>query len=165
MVSIKFRCVSYTYSHTCLRGIAWAANVYVDARWSVSRAPQIRRDSKIKHGEHVFGIRSRFDFPRTCPIRILVPNGSLIWAPELWANRCVIAKRHLDLLTNNFNRMYTYCIRIYRYLNVFIQRAYQACVAPGNRRGHCRHVSGCVLEEFRSNFARFADYMCIIEQT
>ncbi|XP_025159425.1 uncharacterized protein LOC105192253 isoform X2 [Harpegnathos saltator] len=45
------------------------------------------------------------------------------------------------------------------------QKTYQACVAPGNRSGHCKHLSGCVLDEFRSNFERFVNYMCIIEQT
>ncbi|XP_012222599.1 trypsin-1 [Linepithema humile] len=45
------------------------------------------------------------------------------------------------------------------------QKTYQACTALGNQSGHCKHLSGCVLEEFRSNFARFVDYMCIIEQT
>ncbi|XP_020295935.1 proclotting enzyme-like isoform X2 [Pseudomyrmex gracilis] len=45
------------------------------------------------------------------------------------------------------------------------QKKYQACIAPGNQSGHCVHFSGCVLEEFRSNFERFANYMCIIEQT
>ncbi|XP_014488987.1 PREDICTED: proclotting enzyme-like [Dinoponera quadriceps] len=45
------------------------------------------------------------------------------------------------------------------------QKTYQACIAPGNRNGHCKHFSGCVLEEFRSNFERFVNYMCIIEQT
>ncbi|XP_018348548.1 PREDICTED: proclotting enzyme-like isoform X2 [Trachymyrmex septentrionalis] len=45
---------------------------------------------------------------------------------------------------------------------------YQACVAPGNRKGHCKHFSGCILsKEFlkSSNAGRFMDYMCIIEQT
>ncbi|EZA53249.1 trypsin-1 [Ooceraea biroi] len=45
------------------------------------------------------------------------------------------------------------------------QKTYQACIAPGNQSGHCKHFSGCVLDEFRSNFSRFMDYMCIIEQT
>ncbi|XP_032687892.1 proclotting enzyme-like [Odontomachus brunneus] len=45
------------------------------------------------------------------------------------------------------------------------QKTYQACIAPGNRSGHCKHFSGCALEEFRSNFERYVNYMCIIEQT
>ncbi|KAL6445944.1 hypothetical protein ACFW04_000964 [Cataglyphis niger] len=49
--------------------------------------------------------------------------------------------------------------------NLNKQKAYQACIAPRNQSGHCKHFSGCVLEEFRSNSARFMDYMCIIEQT
>ncbi|XP_023288494.1 proclotting enzyme, partial [Orussus abietinus] len=44
-------------------------------------------------------------------------------------------------------------------------KAYQPCIAPGNKNGHCRHLSQCVLEEFRTNFAKFMDYMCIIERT
>ncbi|KAM0730709.1 Proclotting enzyme [Formica fusca] len=45
------------------------------------------------------------------------------------------------------------------------QKTYQACITPGNQSGHCKHFSGCVLEEFRLNYARFMDHMCIIEQT
>ncbi|XP_011264758.1 proclotting enzyme isoform X2 [Camponotus floridanus] len=45
------------------------------------------------------------------------------------------------------------------------QKTHQACIAPGNQPGHCKHFSGCVLEQFRLNFERFMDYMCIIEQT
>ncbi|XP_011646667.1 LOW QUALITY PROTEIN: transmembrane protease serine 6-like [Pogonomyrmex barbatus] len=46
-----------------------------------------------------------------------------------------------------------------------VRHSHQACIAPGNRSGHCKHFSGCVLEEFRPNSARFMEYMCIIEQT
>lgn len=45
------------------------------------------------------------------------------------------------------------------------QKTYQACIAPGNQSGHCTHFNGCVLDEFRANFSRFMDHMCIIEQT
>ncbi|KAL0132021.1 hypothetical protein PUN28_000055 [Cardiocondyla obscurior] len=49
------------------------------------------------------------------------------------------------------------------------QKTYQACIAPGNRNGHCKHFSGCfaagILEEQRPNFPRYMDYMCIIEKS
>ncbi|KAH0950217.1 hypothetical protein HN011_005891 [Eciton burchellii] len=45
------------------------------------------------------------------------------------------------------------------------QKIYQACIAPGNQSGHCSHSNECGLDDFRSNFSRFMDYMCIIEQT
>ncbi|XP_015524395.2 proclotting enzyme [Neodiprion lecontei] len=44
-------------------------------------------------------------------------------------------------------------------------KPYQACVAPGDKKGHCRHLSMCLLDEFRSNSPRFMEYLCIIEQT
>ncbi|XP_015592174.1 proclotting enzyme isoform X2 [Cephus cinctus] len=56
-----------------------------------------------------------------------------------------------------------------RFINLGVNeqpnKAYQACLTPDEKKGHCRHLSKCVLEDFRSNFARFMDYMCIIERT
>jgi len=48
---------------------------------------------------------------------------------------------------------------------LYLQKIYQACIAPGNQSGHCSHSNECGLDDFRSNFSRFMDYMCIIEQT
>ncbi|XP_012252741.2 proclotting enzyme isoform X2 [Athalia rosae] len=44
-------------------------------------------------------------------------------------------------------------------------KSYQACAAPGDKNGHCRHLRACVLEEFRTDIVRFMDYFCVIEQT
>ncbi|XP_011872054.1 PREDICTED: proclotting enzyme-like [Vollenhovia emeryi] len=44
------------------------------------------------------------------------------------------------------------------------QKKYQACTAPGNRGGHCKHLSACPSAN-RTYFPQFMDYMCIIENT
>ncbi|KAK0085021.1 hypothetical protein PV325_005947 [Microctonus aethiopoides] len=44
-------------------------------------------------------------------------------------------------------------------------KPYQSCISPGENPGHCRHLNHCVLEDFRKDFIRFLDYVCIIEHT
>ncbi|XP_073959838.1 venom protease-like [Choristoneura fumiferana] len=42
---------------------------------------------------------------------------------------------------------------------------YQACTLPGGKGGHCRHLHHCVMEEFKRDFTKFMDYLCIIKRT
>ncbi|XP_015109806.1 venom protease [Diachasma alloeum] len=46
-----------------------------------------------------------------------------------------------------------------------LNKPYQACIAPGDKKGHCRHLDQCVLRDFQRNFTRFLDYICIIEHS
>ncbi|XP_058797839.1 venom protease-like [Phymastichus coffea] len=41
---------------------------------------------------------------------------------------------------------------------------FQACIAPGNKPGHCKHLSSCGDETYRQNFPRMLDYVCVIDQ-
>lgn len=45
------------------------------------------------------------------------------------------------------------------------ENIYQACLAPGNKQGHCKRLGECVLDDFRSNITHFFNYMCIINRT
>ncbi|XP_035453235.1 venom protease [Spodoptera frugiperda] len=45
-----------------------------------------------------------------------------------------------------------------------IDTAYQSCVLPDGKPGHCRHLRHCIQDEFRSDFIKFMDYVCIINQ-
>ncbi|XP_024887437.1 proclotting enzyme-like [Temnothorax curvispinosus] len=47
------------------------------------------------------------------------------------------------------------------------KKAYQSCIAPGNRSGHCKFFTGCplaVFDQSRSYFPQFMGYICIIEE-
>ncbi|XP_011301302.1 proclotting enzyme [Fopius arisanus] len=46
-----------------------------------------------------------------------------------------------------------------------VNKPHQACLAPGDKKGHCRHLAQCILKDFQTNFTRFLDYMCIIQQS
>ncbi|XP_012526488.3 transmembrane protease serine 11G [Monomorium pharaonis] len=73
--------------------------------------------------------------------------------------------RHTELLRFSGNISHPY-LRDKRDL----KKTYQACIAPGNRDGHCKHFqAGCMaltasrsLKDFGLNLV---DYMCIIEET
>ncbi|XP_026735707.1 venom protease-like [Trichoplusia ni] len=40
--------------------------------------------------------------------------------------------------------------------------AHQECVLPNGQNGRCRHLRHCVQDEFRSDFIKFMEYVCII---
>ncbi|XP_068619886.1 venom protease-like [Battus philenor] len=42
---------------------------------------------------------------------------------------------------------------------------HQPCFLPNGKRGRCRHVKHCILDDFKSNFIKYMDYMCIIKRT
>ncbi|RVE45651.1 hypothetical protein evm_009700 [Chilo suppressalis] len=43
--------------------------------------------------------------------------------------------------------------------------AHQACMMPNGKAGHCRHLNHCVQNEFKSDFSKFLDYLCIIQRS
>ncbi|CAH2054371.1 unnamed protein product, partial [Iphiclides podalirius] len=43
--------------------------------------------------------------------------------------------------------------------------AYQVCVTPKGKRGRCRHVQHCVLEDFKTDFMKYMDYLCVIKHS
>lgn len=42
---------------------------------------------------------------------------------------------------------------------------YQACLLPNGKNGHCRHLHHCIQEEFKRDFLKFMDYLCVIQRT
>ncbi|XP_047537458.1 venom protease-like [Vanessa atalanta] len=42
---------------------------------------------------------------------------------------------------------------------------HQACLLPDGKAGHCRHLHYCVQEDFRRDFMKFMDYLCIIKHS
>ncbi|XP_068619887.1 uncharacterized protein [Battus philenor] len=41
--------------------------------------------------------------------------------------------------------------------------AHQQCFLPNGKQGRCRHVQHCVLNDFKSDFMKYMDYLCIIK--
>ncbi|XP_059051900.1 proclotting enzyme-like, partial [Achroia grisella] len=41
--------------------------------------------------------------------------------------------------------------------------AYQECVLPNGKGGHCRHLHYCVQDDFKQNILKFTQYLCLIE--
>ncbi|XP_034836177.1 venom protease-like [Maniola hyperantus] len=39
---------------------------------------------------------------------------------------------------------------------------YQACLLPNGASGHCRHLHYCIQDDFKKDFMKFMDYLCII---
>nr|CAD7431459.1 unnamed protein product [Timema monikensis] len=44
-------------------------------------------------------------------------------------------------------------------------QSFQRCLAPGERSGRCRHLRYCVMDDFKSDFPRFLDYLCVIRHS
>nr|CAD7259731.1 unnamed protein product [Timema shepardi] len=44
-------------------------------------------------------------------------------------------------------------------------QSFQRCLAPGERSGRCRHLRYCVIDDFKSDFPRFLDYLCVIRHS
>ncbi|CAG9793299.1 unnamed protein product [Diatraea saccharalis] len=42
---------------------------------------------------------------------------------------------------------------------------HQACMLPNGKSGHCRHLHYCVQDEFKADFGKFLDYLCIIQRS
>ncbi|XP_032522290.2 venom protease-like [Danaus plexippus] len=42
---------------------------------------------------------------------------------------------------------------------------HQACLLPSGRAGHCRHLHYCIQEDFKRDFMKFMDYLCIIQHS
>ncbi|XP_038207383.1 venom protease-like [Zerene cesonia] len=42
---------------------------------------------------------------------------------------------------------------------------YQACLLPNGKTGHCRHLHYCIQDEFKRDFMKFMDYICIIQHS
>ncbi|KAM3962093.1 clip domain serine protease 3 [Aphomia sociella] len=42
--------------------------------------------------------------------------------------------------------------------------AYQECVLPDGKGGHCRHLHYCVQDDFKNNILKFTQYLCVIER-
>ncbi|KAJ0172182.1 hypothetical protein K1T71_012155 [Dendrolimus kikuchii] len=42
---------------------------------------------------------------------------------------------------------------------------FQACVLPNGKTGHCRHLRHCIQDEFKQDFTRFMDYLCVIQRS
>ncbi|CAG4966376.1 unnamed protein product [Parnassius apollo] len=42
---------------------------------------------------------------------------------------------------------------------------YQPCFLPNGIKGRCRHLHHCVLDEFKSDFMKYMDYLCIIKRS
>ncbi|KAL7301191.1 hypothetical protein TKK_0006161 [Trichogramma kaykai] len=43
-------------------------------------------------------------------------------------------------------------------------KSYQPCIGPDSKPGHCRHLSSCPDESFKTNIPRMLQYMCVIEK-
>ncbi|KAG6448119.1 venom protease [Manduca sexta] len=41
--------------------------------------------------------------------------------------------------------------------------AYQACTLPSGKQGHCRHLRFCIQEDFKQDFVKFMNYVCVIQ--
>ncbi|KAJ0172183.1 hypothetical protein K1T71_012156 [Dendrolimus kikuchii] len=42
---------------------------------------------------------------------------------------------------------------------------YQTCLMPNRKRGHCRHLHHCIQNEFKNDYLRFMDYLCVIQRS
>ncbi|CAK1545544.1 unnamed protein product [Leptosia nina] len=42
---------------------------------------------------------------------------------------------------------------------------YQACLLPDGKTGHCRHLHYCIQDDFKRDFMKFMDYICIIQHS
>ncbi|XP_022114790.2 venom protease [Pieris rapae] len=42
---------------------------------------------------------------------------------------------------------------------------YQACLLPDGKTGHCRHLHYCIQDEFKRDFMKFMDFLCIIQHS
>ncbi|KAL0818943.1 hypothetical protein ABMA28_008242 [Loxostege sticticalis] len=42
---------------------------------------------------------------------------------------------------------------------------HQACLLPNGKTGHCRHLHYCVQDDFKNDFTKFMDYLCIIQRS
>ncbi|XP_041983069.1 venom protease-like [Aricia agestis] len=42
---------------------------------------------------------------------------------------------------------------------------HQACLLPNGKAGHCRHLHYCVQDDFKNDFTKFMDYLCIIKHS
>ncbi|XP_023246420.1 proclotting enzyme-like [Copidosoma floridanum] len=45
-----------------------------------------------------------------------------------------------------------------------INKQYQACIAPGSKPGHCKHLSSCGDANYRLNLPRLMENLCVIEK-
>ncbi|XP_049884832.1 venom protease-like [Pectinophora gossypiella] len=42
---------------------------------------------------------------------------------------------------------------------------FQACVLPNGKPGHCRHLHHCIQDDYKHDFIKFMDYLCIINRS
>ncbi|KPI98729.1 Proclotting enzyme [Papilio xuthus] len=43
--------------------------------------------------------------------------------------------------------------------------AHQPCFLPNGKRGRCRHVQHCMLQDFKTDFMKYMDYLCVIKRS
>lgn len=113
-------------------------------------------------------------FPLLCILqccRCLPIDFQYVTDPAVLENQDWRTRLHTELLRfpENISHSYLREKRLVDPESRFLspQKTYQACIAPGNRSGHCKHFVGCpdVLKEYRPYFPRFLDHMCEIEKT
>ncbi|GLV43287.1 uncharacterized protein CBL_14035 [Carabus blaptoides fortunei] len=48
------------------------------------------------------------------------------------------------------------------FTNIKLNKQYQSCTAPGDKKGHCRHIRFCPMEGSWLKTLRLVDYLCVI---
>ncbi|CAH0562273.1 unnamed protein product [Brassicogethes aeneus] len=85
----------------------------------------------------------------------------LIIGYVVYVNSLAIQSKNDDTDNNEHKRRKRYLGLNKRYK---LNKLYEECVAPGDNKGHCKHLSFCPLDVLKST-GNSLDYLCVIEKT